>query len=116
MIQFSSRRTFFLIFTTFLLALGLSINSYAQFKVNKTCITECRDSTAATMFRDTLKTVATAWKWEFGDLGSGAKNTSKLKNPAHLYTNPGPKKVTLIRTENGLPVIYTQIVTINNPP
>ena len=116
MIQFSSSRNFFLIFTTFLLALGLSMNSYAQFKVSKTCITECRDSTAATMFRDTLKTVATAWKWEFGDLGSGAKNTSTLKNPAHLYTNPGLKTVTLTRTEKGVPVIYTQTITINNPP
>ena len=115
MIQFSSIRPFFLIFSTLILSWGLSVNLYAQFKVNKTCITECQDSTAATMFRDTLKTVATAWKWEFGDLGS-VRNTSTLKNPAHLYKTAGPKTVILTRTEGGLPVIYTQTITINNPP
>jgi gliding motility-associated-like protein len=116
MIQFSSIRPYFLIFSTLILSWGLSMRSYAQFKVSKTCITECQDSTAATMFRDTLKTPATAWKWEFGDLASGAKNTSTLKNPAHLYVGAGPKTVTLTRTESGMPVVYTQIITINNPP
>jgi gliding motility-associated-like protein len=116
MIQFSSIRPYFLIFSTLIFSWGLSVNSYAQFKVSKTCITECQDSTAATMFRDTLKTPATAWKWEFGDATSGIKNTSTLKNPAHLYASAGPKTVTLTRTENGLPVVYTQTITINNPP
>ena len=92
------------------------MRSYAQFKFSKTCITECQDSTAATMFRDTIKTPATAWKWEFGDVASGAKNISTLKNPVHLYVGAGPKTVKLTRTENGLPVVYTQIITINNPP
>jgi gliding motility-associated-like protein len=116
MIQFSSIRQYFLIFSTLILSWGLSMRSYAQFKVNKTCITECQDSTAATMFRDTLKTPATAWKWEFGDAASGAKNTSTLKNPTHLYVGAGTKTVKLTRTENGLPVVYTQKITINNPP
>jgi uncharacterized membrane protein len=94
MIQFSSIRQYFLIFFTLVLALGLSMNSYAQFKYSKTCITECQDTTAATMFRDTLKIVATAWRWDFGDLASGVKNTSTQKNPAHLYNSSGPKIVT----------------------
>ena len=116
MIQFSSIRPFFLIFFTLILAWGLSVNSNAQFKVTKTCLTECRDSTAATMFRDTLSKPATAWRWEFGDPASGVSNVSTLKNPVHLYGNPGPKTVTLTRTESGVPVVYTQIITINNPP
>jgi len=92
------------------------MNANAQFKVTKLCLPECRDSTSATTFRDTLKTPATAWRWEFGDLVSGAKNISTLKNPAHLYTTPGPKIVRLTRTEAGLPIVYTQTITINNSP
>ncbi len=116
MIQFSSIRPYFLIFSTLILSWGLCVDSYAQFKVSKTCITECQDSTAATMFRDTIKTPATAWKWEFGDVASGVKNTSTAKNPAHLYVGAGPKTVTLTRTEAGKLVVYTQTIIINNPP
>lgn len=116
MIQFSSIRQYFLIFSTIILSWGFSESSYAQFKVTKLCLPECRDSTSATTFRDTLKIPATAWKWEFDDLASGVKNTSTLKNPVHLYTTPGLKTVTLTRTEAGLPVIYTRTITINNPP
>ncbi|MCU0467925.1 MAG: PKD domain-containing protein, partial [Arcicella sp.] len=116
MMKFSSIQRFFLIFSVIVGSLGISQNSYAQFKVSKTCLSECRDSTAATMFRDTIRTPATAWLWNFGDPASGDENTSKLKNPAHLYTTPGVKTVTLTRTEGGVPQVYTQTITINNPP
>jgi len=94
---------------------------YAQaspsFKVSKTCLSECIDSTAATIFKDTITTsTATAWKWNFGDVGAG-KNTSTLKTSAHLYASPGVKTVTLIRTVGGIaqpPIVQT--VTINPPP
>ena len=55
-------------------------------------------------------------KWDFGDINSGAKNTSKLKTAAHLYTRAGSYIVTLTRTVNNLPVTDTRPVTINNPP
>jgi gliding motility-associated-like protein len=119
MIRFSSIQRYFLIFSTLIFTWGMSNNVYAQkFKVSKTCLPECQDSTAATIFKDTIITSkATAWTWDFGDVGSGAKNTSKLKNPAHLYSSPGDKIVTLTRTVGGIvqtPIIQT--VTINEPP
>jgi gliding motility-associated-like protein len=124
MIKFSSIQRYFLIFSTIILSLGMSTNMYAQtpkppaFRVSKTCITECTDSTAATIFKDTITTSkATAWTWDFGDIGNAAKNTSKLKTTAHLYSSPGVKTVTLTRTVGGVvqpPIIQT--VTINPPP
>ena len=122
MIQFSSIRSYFLIFSTFILALGLSNTGFAQkFKVTKTCLSECTNDTyesAATIFKDTISTSkATAWKWDFGDPNSGAKNTSTLKTAAHLYTSPGEKKVTLTRTVGGVVLSsFFQTVIINPPP
>ena len=117
MIRISSIKQFILPCLVLVLAFGGSNIAFAQFKVSKTCIPECPDSTAATIFKDTITTSkATAWQWDFGDVSSGAKNTSKLKTTAHLYTTPGVKTVTLTRTVNGLPVVTTQTITINNPP
>jgi gliding motility-associated-like protein len=93
-----------------------AVNAQDFFKVRKTCLSECSDTTAATIFRDTLLTPATAWRWDFGDITSGSANISTLKNPAHLYTTPGLKTVTLTRTEAGVLKTYTQTVTINEPP
>jgi gliding motility-associated-like protein len=124
MIRFSSIQRYFLIFTTLILSWGLSNCVYAQtpklpaFRVSKTCLSECADSTSATIFKDTITTSkATAWKWDFGDISSATKNTSKLKTAAHLYASPGLKTVTLTRTVGGIvqaPIIQT--VTINPPP
>ena len=125
MIQFSSIRQYFLIFSTLLFVSGLSNIGFAQtlpkapaFKVTKTCLSECTDESAATIFRDTITTSkATAWSWDFGDPASGVKNTSTLKTAAHLYASPGDKNVTLIRTVGGVaqpPIPLT--ITINPPP
>ncbi len=97
MIRFSSIQQYFLIFSTLMLSWGVSNHGYAQaFKVSKTCLSECTDSTAATIFKDTITTSkATAWTWDFGDIGSGAKNTSQLKTAAHLYSTAGVKTVTI---------------------
>jgi gliding motility-associated-like protein len=117
MIRISSIKQFILPFLMLALTLGGSNIAFAQFRVSKTCIPECPDSTAATIFKDTITTSkATAWLWDFGDVASGAKNTSTLKTAAHLYTSPGSYTVTLTRTGSGLPVVTTQNVVINNPP
>ena len=42
----------------------------------------------------------TSWAWDFGDPGSGADNTSTLKNPSHVFTTPGIYTVT--ETVSGL--------------
>ncbi len=41
---------------------------------------------------------AVAWKWNFGDPGSGAANTSTLQNPSHTYSTLGTYSITLITT------------------
>jgi gliding motility-associated-like protein len=117
MTRISSIKQFILPFLMLALTLGGSNIAFAQFRVSKTCIPECPDSTAATIFKDTITTSkATAWLWDFGDVASGAKNTSKLKTTAHLYSSPGSYTVTLTRTVDNLPVVTTQNVVINNPP
>ncbi|MDZ7900239.1 MAG: gliding motility-associated C-terminal domain-containing protein [Arcicella sp.] len=117
MIRISSIKQFILPFLMLVLTFGWSNIAFAQFRVSKTCIPECPDSTAATIFKDTITTSkATAWQWDFGDVASGAKNTSTLKTAAHLYTRPGSYTVVLTRTVDSLPVITTQNVVINNPP
>ena len=107
MIQFSSIRPYCLIFSTLIFSWGflnvVSAQTVPAFKVSKTCLAECIDSTAATIFKDTITTSkATAWRWNFGDIGTGIKNTSTLKTSAHLYASPGVKTVTLIRTVGGI--------------
>lgn len=95
---------------------GTNTTTVAQISATKLCLSECQDSTAATQFKDTFSTPATAWLWDFGDPTSGNKNTSTLKSPAHLYTTPGKKTITLTRTEAGVPKVYTTEITINQPP
>ncbi len=41
-------------------------------------------------------TIINAWLWNFGDPASGFNNVSTLKNPVHLYNQPGIYTVTLI--------------------
>ena len=117
MIRISSIKQFILPCLVLILAFGWSNIANAQFKVSKTCISECSDESAATIFKDTITTPkATAWKWEFGDIASGIKNTSTLKTTAHLYASAGLYVVKLTRTVNNLPVVTTRNVVINNPP
>lgn len=42
----------------------------------------------------------TAYEWDFGDVASGANNTSSLRNPTHRFTQPGSYLVRLIATSN----------------
>lgn len=116
MFRISSIQRFFLIFSCVLLTWVMSNTAHAQFSVSKTCLSECSDTTAATVFKDLVATPATAWLWDFGDPISATANTSTLKNPTHLYSTPGTKTVTLTRTEGGVPVVYTKTFEIFAPP
>jgi len=42
----------------------------------------------------------TSYSWNFGDISSGAANTSTLANPSHTYTNTGTYTVSLRVTTN----------------
>ena len=59
----------------------------------------------------------TAWRWFFGDPGSGASDSSHLENPTHDFTAPGDYDVTLISysTEGCCDTLVKQI-TIDSLP
>lgn len=119
MANFSSKYLFFLCSGFLMLLLWTSTvnHAYAQIKATKLCLSECQDSTAATQFKDLSSTPAVAWRWNFGDPSSGAADSSRLKNPAHLYNTPGSKTVSLVRTlANGTKDSLGIIITINQPP
>ncbi len=40
------------------------------------------------------------WQWNFGDINSGAQNTSALQHPTHDFSGPGLYTVTLIVTNS----------------
>ncbi|MDX2174361.1 MAG: PKD domain-containing protein [Bacteroidota bacterium] len=52
--------------------------------------------------------------WNFGDLASGANNTSTLTNPSHVFTNPGVYTVSLSTTGGpcGAKTSFTKTVSI----
>lgn len=85
----------------------------AQFTASAACLG------SPTQFTDnsiiTAGTV-TGWKWDFGDPGSGASNTSNLPNPTHTYSAAGNYVVNLIATSNkGCQGTATQTITVHPP-
>ncbi|MFN4147248.1 MAG: PKD domain-containing protein [Runella sp.] len=81
----------------------------------KLCIPDRECGADSVRFLDTLRT-ATAWRWNFGDPGSGAQNTSTLRNPKHVYQTPGSYTITLVRTVNGLQDSVSRVINIGVPP
>lgn len=56
-------------------------------------------------------------RWDFGDPGSGAANTSTLASPTHVFSAPGDHQVTLTVTDaDGLTAASTQTVVAPGPP
>ncbi len=69
-------------------------------------------------FTDTSKAIApatiNAWKWNFGDPGSGGNNTSTAQNAQHTYPLVGNYNVQLIAYTNaGCTDTLTQLLTVN---
>jgi len=58
------------------------------------------------------------WSWNFGDILSGANNSSTLQNPSHTFTAAGNYTVTLtVTSSNGCVNTYTSPpITINSLP
>lgn len=74
------------------------------------CVAETVQFTdATTSVRPTYK-----WYWNFGDPGSGANNTSALKNPSHLFSAPGSYNVRFssITTAGCVGDTITKVITI----
>jgi len=81
----------------------------ANFAISNFCL---GDSTLFTDKTITNGNPIKSWLWNFGD-----NTTSAKQNPAHLYTNPGNYKVTLIVTNsNGCGSDTIQIANIVNRP
>ena len=62
----------------------------------------------------------TSWSWNFGDVASGANNTSTTQSPPHTFSAAGTYTVTLIVSDaEGATSTKTNTVTVsaaNNPP
>ncbi len=89
-----------------------SYNGFSQvFSVEKPCLFQCsNDTTAKTIFRDITPNV-TKWRWDFGD-GTPTVTTFQTRI-GHLYTSPGNKNVSLVRTIGGVDQsVETQVVEI----
>lgn len=72
----------------------------------------------AVQFTDTSTGGPTSWAWNFGDPGSGAANTSTLRNPTHTYATPGTYTVRLTATNavGSDTLTRTGLVSVTAPP
>lgn len=70
------------------------IQPIADFTVNDSTV--CRFSTVD--FTNTSVPLNATVSWNFGDVASGANNTSVLQNPSHFYPTPGTYTTTLTVT------------------
>ncbi len=63
------------------------------------------------------QTTLVGWNWNFGDPGSGPKNTSTIQNPSHQYNSVNTFNVTLISTNSAgcSDTITKQITTVPVP-
>jgi len=86
----------------------------AKFAADTACIS------SSTSFTDQSTSSAgtiTAWAWDFGDISSGANNTSTSQNPTHIYGTPGTYNVTLLVTNSNNCTRDTVVpVTVNAKP
>ncbi len=73
-----------------------------------------------TVFSDTSNgngSLVNQWDWNFGDLGSGANNSSTLQNPTHTYPTGGIYLATLLITTNhGCTSQISKQIAVNQPP
>ncbi len=67
-------------------------------------------------FTNSSSGVGNTYAWNFGDVPSGALNTSNVVNPFHIFNQDGIFNVTLVVTDaNGCLDTKTIIITIGNP-
>lgn len=61
------------------------------------------------------KTITT-WSWDFGDVASGADNTSSLPNPIHVYNNEGDYTVKLVISDGSCTSSFSKIISLYKKP
>jgi gliding motility-associated-like protein len=88
------------------------VNSYVistppTFTTENYCLGE------ATLF--VSETIADSYLWEFGDLGSGADNSSTLLSPTHVFSAVGTYTITLTTTIGGVESSASSTVDITMP-
>jgi hypothetical protein len=69
-----------------------------NFLVDDLCVAVGTNDSTAFINNTTSVDPVVSWLWNFGDISSGTKNTSTLKNPKHVYTSYGSRRVTLTAT------------------
>ncbi|MFL5728148.1 MAG: gliding motility-associated C-terminal domain-containing protein, partial [Cytophagaceae bacterium] len=82
-------------------------------KVNFSFLSACPGDTVK--FTDKSTPPLTACSWNFGDPLSGIFNSSSLKNPTHIYANPGTYLVKLVVSGHGYKDSVEKQVTISKP-
>ena len=89
----------------FTFAAGITCNAYDGFAVDDVHIGEATPNSAdftytcaannTTAFTSNITGCKTNVAWDFGDIASGANNSSSLDNPSHTFSSPGSYTVTL---------------------
>lgn len=70
-------------------------NPVARFTWEHSCFNTITQFTSGSTLTDPFGTTLDAHEWNFGDIQSGANNTSTEVNPIHNFTGPGTYNVTL---------------------
>jgi gliding motility-associated-like protein len=106
----------------FIFGAGTACNNYDGFAVDDITIGEAPPNNASFTYsctnNNTVSFTSTSalcpnLSWNFGDLGSGANNTSTLTNPTHTFSLPGQYTVTLNATgPANASSVYTQTINI----
>ena len=102
---------------------GTVCNAYEGLAIDDISIHEIPPATAdftyacngnnAVSFTNTPSYCQTSFSWNFGDLASGASNTSTLENPTHVFSGPGDFTVTeTVNYSTGPSLIKTAVVSI----
>jgi gliding motility-associated-like protein len=88
----------------FLFGAGTTCNAYDGFAIDDIQIAEAPPNTASftsscisnsKVSFTSMASCASSYLWNFGDIASGASNTSTAANPTHIYYAPGTYNVSL---------------------
>lgn len=107
----------------FIFGAGTTCNNFEGFAVDDINISEAPPNSAAFTYSCTNSTTVnftntsalcpTGTNWNFGDMASGANNTSTQPNPSHEFSAPGTYTITLTVTGPGnAPSTTTQTINI----